>query len=943
MQTLNVPYKGMNPTPDDYLCEDGLADTAVDLEMRSGGWHAMRQPKSAAFAVDGFLPRFIHHTSQGEAYVVGLAVSTEPSSGKTAYTLAAYTLATQKAVNVADAPTAASADSFAGFCAIGNIVNFTVDGTITHLRYIRGGYRTVQHVPPFVPIHFAAQRVKDNVPADYDNPMSELLPNGVECILGGVDYPYELPTQLREIDEFTEQELIDWYKTTDSYTDMSNACFGQHNSIRKRLLKDNILMYPVLLRYALKLYDGSYIQASSPILIFPVQQSTQCEAQLCLNNISYGKAVERVSWPDDLKYHFKSRSFNYECYKILFSNYNADETLAALQTLAEDYSDIVQSIDFFLSEELFTIDTSEMDVKTGVYLYYDKVTDANGLTKYEVSKKRRVCSPQFKTRSLKEAIEGVSAFYLVKSISVNDLKDYVKNNKPLFSDITTRTLENYTEYTKLDIESIYDGTDMWCNGLCAYNNRLLAYGIGANFPSLQRIAILTPSIENPEDTLPDEYTDTALYPKTATSVEVLVQDNSRDKDFVVRTTDTFRLPIFFFYPNAHATCFYALDDTGETDVVRAMKLTEHPVLNGTYYLFFGSATGDYEWGTDVSDSGYPDATPNAATLTYANQLKESEVSNPFVFRDGNTANCGSGKILALASTAQPTSTGQFGQFPLLAFCSDGVFAVGIASDGTLQTCSPYALDVVSAPKSVASVGGMVTFITPNGLVGLGSSGNRRVILPGGKTYPHFISAVQDLVKGQNLTLAPYDASAPDLHTYLTTGAQTAYDYTHNRLFLFNPAYAWTYVCDMDTLSWSVHTAQFTLALTEPDKCYLVGADGTTIWDYSSDDIREKQSGWMLTRPCKFGAHDVFKTVSAVAQRGYFGERDRDAVQQAIFGSENLFKWYPVRTSDTTHMRNFHGSPYKAFRVLALCKDWTQDLVLSAADLAVEGRMTDQTR
>lgn len=949
MQTLNVPYKGMAPTPDDYLCEDGLADTAVDLEMRSGGWHAMRQPKSAVFAVEGFMPRYVHHISDGNTFFFGLKAGTADNSGKTVYTLTAYSYKegeTPTECPIKNAPTSESADDFDNFCNVGNILNLTVGGTIMHVLYIKGKFRKVSHVPPFVPIYFSAQRFKDNVSSADDLSgvsLSDCLPNSVECVIGGTDYPYTLPTQFQTVGTFTDKEIIAWYKTTESYSGMFDACFAQHNSIRKRLQEDGALMYPVLLRYALKLYDGSYIQASVPILIFPVEHSVECVAHPAAYKTEKDTAgiddgrlfngYEEISWPGELKYHFKSRPFKYECYKIVFDGIGSDETLQALQSLIDDYGDIVQSVDFFLSDELFTIDTTEMDVV---------VTD----NLYNYVSHRRICSPQFKERSLEDAIKGVSAFYKVKSIKLQDLESYMRNFKPLL-DESSDTLENYTEFERLDVDSMYDGVGFGCNGLRAYNNRLLAYGIGSNYPDMQRLTICTPLIENTEDSLPAVY-GKYLYPTfTATSAEVEIEDSLHSDNIVIRSAESFKLPIFFFYPNARAKNFYALNDEGETDIIRKMELTEHPLLNGMYFFKIrafeevsGWGSAD-DWGEAVD--AYPDITENKITLNYANQVKESEVNNPFVFKDGNSANCGSGKVLAIATTAQPTSTGQFGQYPLLAFCSDGVFAIGISSTGTLQTCSPYALDIVTDPRSVTCVNGMVTFATTNGLVGLGSSSDRRVLLPGDKTYPRFITAVQDLIKGQSLTLAPYDASAPDLHTYLTTGAQTAYDYTHNRLFLFNSAYAWTYVCDMDTLSWSVHTAQFTRALNEPDKCYLVDADGKTVWNYSTDDIREKQSGWILTRPCKFEARDVFKTVSAVVQRGYFGERDRNAVKQALFGSENLYKWYPVFTSESTHMRNFHGTPYKAFRILAMCKDWTQDLSLSAATLAVEGRLNDQTR
>lgn len=276
-------------------------------------------------------------------------------------------------------------------------------------------------------------------------------------------------------------------------------------------------------------------------------------------------------------------------------------------------------------------------------------------------------------------------------------------------------------------------------------------------------------------------------------------------------------------------------------------------------------------------------------FVYNTSVVASEAGNPFFANDSNSVAIGS-EVIALTTSAMEVSTGQFGQYPLYAFCTDGVFAISIGSDGTMQTCVPYSYDLLSRKESVSTIDRTVVFLTSQGVVQI--AGGRSLLLnanPAASTG--FVNDVQPDVVRAMLCAQADGALPPDLGSltdYLTTGGQTVYDYAHGRMVLFNPAYAYCYLYSFGENSWTIVMRQYTHALNGYDNCLLVNKrevsetetseDGTSttvtntywdVWDYSQNNFVEAVSGYVMTRPMKLDYPDVLKTVQTVIQRGMF--------------------------------------------------------------------------
>ena len=109
-------------------------------------------------------------------------------------------------------------------------------------------------------------------------------------------------------------------------------------------------------------------------------------------------------------------------------------------------------------------------------------------------------------------------------------------------------------------------------------------------------------------------------------------------------------------------------------------------------------------------------------------------------------------------------------------------------------------------------------------------------------------------------------------------------------------------------------------------------------DFSGTD-EETSKGLYITRPLKFEAADVLKTVSALIQRGTFQRGD---VGTVLYGSRDLYTWRIVWTSKDHNLRRLRGTPYKYFRIAGLTA-LTEGKSVFGASVEIEQRQTDILR
>ena len=91
-------------------------------------------------------------------------------------------------------------------------------------------------------------------------------------------------------------------------------------------------------------------------------------------------------------------------------------------------------------------------------------------------------------------------------------------------------------------------------------------------------------------------------------------------------------------------------------------------------------------------------------------LKVSYVNNPLYFPLEHTYQFG-GAVIAVCSSAEAVSQGQFGQYPLYVFTTEGIYAMSVGQGGSYANSVPVSRDVCVGMSSVCPIHGGVVFAT----------------------------------------------------------------------------------------------------------------------------------------------------------------------------------------------------------------------------------------
>lgn len=132
--------------------------------------------------------------------------------------------------------------------------------------------------------------------------------------------------------------------------------------------------------------------------------------------------------------------------------------------------------------------------------------------------------------------------------------------------------------------------------------------------------------------------------------------------------------LYFFYPDVDAYKAVIIPLLSGVDYMEkavVLKLDRHEMLNGAFY-FNGWDNPPQEY------HGYDYSSDADTTIPIANKVYTSEVNNPFVFPVTGINTIGVGNVFSVATAAKALSQGQFGQFPLYAFTSEGVWALEVS-------------------------------------------------------------------------------------------------------------------------------------------------------------------------------------------------------------------------------------------------------------------------
>lgn len=163
---------------------------------------------------------------------------------------------------------------------------------------------------------------------------------------------------------------------------------------------------------------------------------------------------------------------------------------------------------------------------------------------------------------------------------------------------------------------------------------------------------------------------------------------------------------YFAYPNRSAISLtlYGGKDNNRYEV----QLQRHDTLD-IAYAFNNYHTLDY-----TVTSGATVNIPSPSHIEYVGLLRMSNAAQPFIIDKSNSISIPS-DIIHISTAAKALSPSQFGQFPLYAFCKDGIWALEIANDGTYLPPKIVSNDICNNSDSITQIESSVVFTTDQGL------------------------------------------------------------------------------------------------------------------------------------------------------------------------------------------------------------------------------------
>lgn len=913
----DIKYSGFTAAPSDYESPDGDLAAVIGLVPDVGHLKPIVPPKELFSLAGGMSVRFIHETTSIRNYIVFDQSDNSLSytaDGDTITSLRDFDDATIHAINaVGNTLVVLASDGMHYF-----LWKPAVTGTPAAYKYLGS------HIPE-CPISFGLQcDIVRSKEGDEDNDFSI------------------------NFEDIPEGDI--WKEFTDANkTIVTNTVLARVNKfIAEEVTGKGRFVYPFFVRYAYRLYDGSLTMHSAPVLMVA---STELAPQVFITVLR--KSGDDFIWAN-ARVVAALHQLDYSC-------------LASTQHLSRlrEWSDIVKSVDVFVSAPIYTYDQSgvckrflpgsendgyaiclhrNQDVRfddEDAPFYAPRYYQKNGfgiMYGYTYPKmvdgvltpscpEYRVELPMRSRDAVYEDIKSCSTFYYLSSINLDTLateRTIIPIKDDYLQSLVTREVmtDDYDSHDTLIPKYAY-----------GYNSRLNVAGITKTLFDGFNSWMLFPHTNG----YAYKYHDDFHIGASIVTVKVFIRQDG--KEIVVENEGALyghSTPwLYFYYPNINAYKAQISQQQGNTVEI---PLEPHTMLNGA--VFFGGWGGASELATEYG-------TVTDAHVNLLNKIYTSEVNNPFFFPLLGITTVGVGEIIGIRSAAKALSQGQFGQFPLYAFTTDGVWALEVSSTGGYSARQPITQDVCINDDSITQLDSSVLFATSRGIMLL--SGSTSVCITDSIDYERVFSLASLPCADEIAALAGFSASDFSYVPFRTfvASCRIIYAYTKQRIIIYNPLYPYAYVYSLETKAWGMMKSYIKEGVPSYPEALATLADGTLV-DFCDEEVPEHEEGGephygikavLVTRPIALDAPDTLKTVNTVIQRGDFR---KGSVKSALYASRDLRSWELVWTSTDHYLRGFRGTPYKYFRIMLAC-EMEPDESIYGATVQYEPRLTNNPR
>lgn len=953
----SVRYKGLSLTPDEMAVENGALSLCGNLELHDG---ALR-------------PSILSGTQISEALFVGNTKSIATllyihETGNYKHFIALQTDAGANTDAEANTPslhwfdedgsymnllhTFPSGTTIQSVNSVGNtLIICASDGihyAIYHPDATYGSYQYLGPKPPFLDISFnigypfgAKDYAEDYPSGGIDTEGSKYgfieawqqtnisCDNAYTKIKGDTWNPGDICVNIKE----------------DKQSDLTQSIYALINRTNNIIARNGRFYANFFIRYCYRMFDGSMIMHSAPVFI-PVQVPDSYMVQAANFNFPSGAFTKGSSVINSAITYSNGDKFNRTDAKgnslpVSFNNasfyYYPRNVSVRYYMLGKDnieelkkWSDVIKSIDFFITPPITNVDTSEKINSLQIVPYNCSLGIGERKCIYENNYKKygyvTVKFPTLADDIYQKRLKNTSTYYKVCSISINELSKATGDELPVDKNAVYQI--SLQEQMKDDYKS---HNTLFAEGSYVYNHRLNLYGVKEQLFAGFNDAVLLPQADYLYGT--DLNKDPRLR-----IVKIVVRLNTTSGIKYVEQAgkyETIYIEKFLlcnaskFYPDSRADKMVIwTKNTNSEEVIFAFDLTPCDELNGAIHM--GTFTTD---GTEYIVTSFPYTADTLVELP--SKLYTSEADNPFHFPLNAINTVGIGHIQGIASTTRALSQGQFGQYPLMAFSTDGIWALNVSASGTYSSIHPISREVCSNPGSITQLDQSVAFVTNRSLSRIAESQvvSMSDMLDGpyfnipahlGKLANFFAEAEDDAediktIKSQMRQLINFTEPPIDFFQH----CKIIYDYKNSRILCLDVSNkAKSASADTVALSysirdqaWSTFIIQNVLtALNSYPHPYIQYRDGRVVcldqgYNYTDPDETE-YAGILVTRTLKFDEDTAPNAIT-----GFIHSLTSDVTPVMwLYGSHDNQNWHYLGRTSAPRSHYLSSKSYRYFRL-----------------------------
>lgn len=241
------------------------------------------------------------------------------------------------------------------------------------------------------------------------------------------------------------------------------------------------------------------------------------------------------------------------------------------------------------------------------------------------------------------------------------------------------------------------------------------------------------------------------------------------------------------YPDSRAKRLeiYVCDINGNNNkLILSRTLKNSYELNISYHTDLGRNTVMHYNLIPLTDTTTSTPKPIDDILVEHNKLIVSNYANPFSFSPSASyyiGEMGVAKIEALSTTASPLSNESFGDYPLTAFTSEGIFVVEQGNGDILYSrIIKISQEKISYPTKPKTIGDVIFFCSSKGVMALSGRKMQNLSADLDNSLTNDSVKFVDYICGANISSLEY----------------------YNEVMIYNHLYSYAYILSLDNNMWS---------------------------------------------------------------------------------------------------------------------------------------------